>query len=373
MGSVLTNKYAEGYPGKRYYGGCEVVDKAETLARDRARELFGCDHVNVQPHSGSQANMAVYFSVLKPGDTVLAMDLSHGGHLTHGSPVNFSGMLYNMVHYGVDKKNETIDFEQVEKLAMEHRPKMIICGASAYPREIDAEKFKEIADKVGAYLMFDIAHIAGLVAAKLHKDPVPYCDFITTTTHKTLRGPRGGMIMCKKEYAKEVDKAIFPGMQGGPLMHIIAAKAVSFKEALTPEFKEYQKKIKTNASAFAKYLKDHNFRLVSGGTDNHLILIDLTDRGVTGKDLEVALDKAGITVNKNTVPSETRSPFVTSGIRVGTPAVTTRGFGEEEMGKLAEWLDRVASNIDDESILAEVRNEVLELCNKFPLYEGFDL
>ncbi len=373
MGSVPTNKYAEGYPGKRYYGGCEIVDKAENLARDRAMELFGCDHVNVQPHSGSQANMAVYFSVLKPGDTVLAMDLSHGGHLTHGSPVNFSGMLYNMVHYGVDKKNETIDFDQVEKLAMEHRPKMIICGASAYPREIDAEKFKEIADKVGAYLMFDIAHIAGLVAAKLHKDPVPYCDFITTTTHKTLRGPRGGMIMCKKEFAKEVDKAIFPGMQGGPLMHIIAAKAVSFKEALTPEFMEYQKKIKTNALAFAKSLKDHNFRLVSGGTDNHLILIDLTERGVTGKDLEVALDKAGITVNKNTVPSETRSPFVTSGIRVGTPAVTTRGFGEKEMESLAEWLDRVASNINDESILAEVRNEVLELCSKFPLYEGFDL
>lgn len=373
MGSVLTNKYAEGYPAKRYYGGCEVVDKAEDLARDRARELFGCEHVNVQPHSGSQANMAVYFSVLKPGDKILAMDLSHGGHLTHGSPVNFSGMLYDVVHYGVDKETETIDYEQVARLAEEHRPKMIVCGASAYSREIDAEKFREIADKVGAYLTFDIAHIAGLIAAGLHKDPVPFCDFVTTTTHKTLRGPRGGMIMCREKYAKAVDKAIFPGMQGGPLMHIIAAKAVAFREALTPEFREYQKKIVLNASAFADSLKDNDFRLVSGGTDNHLILIDLTSRDITGKDLEKALDKAGITVNKNTVPSEKRSPFVTSGVRVGTPAVTTRGFGEAEMRSLAKWIDDVASSMDDEKVLSRVRSEVLDLCRKFPLYKGYEV
>ncbi len=373
MGSVLTNKYAEGYPAKRYYGGCEVVDKAEDLARDRAKELFGCEHVNVQPHSGSQANMAVYFSVLKPGDKILAMDLSHGGHLTHGSPVNFSGMLYDVVHYGVDKETETIDYEQVARLAEEHRPKMIVCGASAYSREIDAEKFREIADKVGAYLTFDIAHIAGLIAAGLHKDPVPFCDFLTTTTHKTLRGPRGGMIMCREQYAKAVDKAIFPGMQGGPLMHIIAAKAVAFREALTPEFREYQKKIVHNASAFASSLKDNNFRLVSGGTDNHLILIDLTSRDITGKDLEKALDKAGITVNKNTVPSEKRSPFVTSGVRVGTPAVTTRGFGEAEMKFLAKWIDDVARNMDDEKVLSRVRSEVLELCGKYPLYKGYEV
>lgn len=373
MGSVLTNKYAEGYPAKRYYGGCEVVDKAEDLARDRARELFGCEHVNVQPHSGSQANMAVYFSVLKPGDKILAMDLSHGGHLTHGSPVNFSGMLYDVVHYGVDKETETIDYEQVARLAEEHRPKMIVCGASAYSREIDAEKFREIADKVGAYLTFDIAHIAGLIAAGLHKDPVPFCDFVTTTTHKTLRGPRGGMIMCREQYAKAVDKAIFPGMQGGPLMHIIAAKAVAFREALTPEFREYQKKIVFNASAFADSLKDNDFKLVSGGTDNHLILIDLTSRDITGKDLENALDKAGITVNKNTVPSEKRSPFVTSGVRVGTPAVTTRGFGEAEMRTLAKWIDDVASSMDDEKVLSRVRSEVLDLCRKFPLYKGYEV
>lgn len=371
MGSVLTNKYAEGYPRKRYYGGCEVVDKAEDIARDRAKELFGCDHVNVQPHSGSQANMAVYFSVLKPGDTILAMDLSHGGHLTHGSPVNFSGQLYNVVPYGVSRETETIDFAQVERLALKNKPKMIVCGASAYPREIDAEKFREIADKVGAYLMFDIAHIAGLVATGFHKDPIPYCDFVTTTTHKTLRGPRGGMVMCREEYAKAVDKALFPGMQGGPLMHVIAAKAVAFMEASQPGFKEYQEKVVRNARAFAEALLKRDFHLVSGGTDNHLILINLTNRDVTGKDLEKALDRAGITVNKNTVPFETKSPFVTSGIRIGTPAVTTRGFGEPEMDLLAGWIDRTARNIENEAELARIRAEVMELCGRFPLYAGF--
>lgn len=371
MGSVLTNKYAEGYPHKRYYGGCEVVDKAEDLARDRAKELFGCDHVNVQPHSGSQANMAVYFSVLKPGDTLLAMNLSHGGHLTHGSPVNFSGQLYNIVPYGVSHETETIDFEEVERLALEHKPKMIVCGASAYPREIDAQKFREIADKVGAYLMFDIAHIAGLIATGFHKDPIPWCDFVTTTTHKTLRGPRGGMIMCREEYAKAVDKAIFPGMQGGPLMHVIAAKAVAFKEALQPGFKEYQEQVVKNAKALAEALLKRDFHLVSGGTDNHLILINLTSREVTGKDLEKALDKAGITVNKNTVPFETKSPFVTSGIRVGTPAVTTRGFREPEMDLLADWIDRTVVNIENETGLAKIRAEVMDLCGRFPLYAGY--
>ena len=373
MGSVLTNKYAEGYPAKRYYGGCEVVDRAENLARDRAKKLFGCDHVNVQPHSGSQANMAVYFSCLKPGDTILAMDLSHGGHLTHGSPVNFSGQLYNVVHYGVTKDTETIDFDQVKRLALEHKPRMIVCGASAYPREIDAERFREIADEVGAYLMFDIAHIAGLIAADVHKDPVPWCDFLTTTTHKTLRGPRGGMIMCREEHAKAIDKTLFPGMQGGPLMHVIAAKAVAFEEALKPEFVEYQKKIVENARVFGEALSNKGFRCVSGGTDNHLLLLDLTERGITGKDFETALDEAGITVNKNTIPFETRSPFVTSGIRVGTPAVTTRGFGPDQMRQLADWMDQVASNIDDDKTLKRVREEVRELCREFPLYGGYDL
>jgi len=373
MGSVLTNKYAEGYPAKRYYGGCEVVDRAENLARDRAKKLFGCDHVNVQPHSGSQANMAVYFSCLKPGDTILAMDLSHGGHLTHGSPVNFSGQLYNVVHYGVTKDTETIDFDQVKRLALEHKPRMIVCGASAYPREIDAERFREIADEVGAYLMFDIAHIAGLIAADVHKDPVPWCDFLTTTTHKTLRGPRGGMIMCREEHAKAIDKTLFPGMQGGPLMHVIAAKAVAFEEALKPDFVEYQKKIVENARVFGEALSNKGFRCVSGGTDNHLLLLDLTERGITGKDFETALDEAGITVNKNTIPFETRSPFVTSGIRVGTPAVTTRGFGPDQMRQLADWMDQVASNIDDDKTLKRVREEVRELCREFPLYGGYDL
>ncbi|MDD2452577.1 MAG: serine hydroxymethyltransferase [Synergistaceae bacterium] len=372
MGSVMTNKYAEGYPHARYYGGCHVVDKAEDLARDRAKELFGCDHVNVQPHSGSQANMAVYFSVLQPGDTILAMNLAHGGHLTHGSPVNFSGRLYNVIPYGVDKKTERIDFAEVERLAVEHKPKMIVCGASAYPREIDAEQFRAIADKVGALLFFDIAHIAGLIAGKCHKDPVPFCHFLTTTTHKTLRGPRGGMIMSTAEYAKAIDKNIFPGMQGGPLMHIIAAKAVAFKEALEPSFREYQEKIVENAKVLAEALLSLDYHLVSGGTDNHLILMNLTGTGVTGKAAEAALDKAGITVNKNAVPFDTQSPFITSGIRVGTPAVTTRGFGPGDMRNFARWIDRVVRNVEDEKEIAAVRAEVLEACKNHPLYPGLE-
>ncbi|MDY0179056.1 MAG: serine hydroxymethyltransferase [Synergistaceae bacterium] len=371
MGSVLTNKYAEGYPRKRYYGGCEVVDKAEDLARVRAKELFGCDHANVQPHSGSQANMAAYFSVLKPGDTILAMNLSHGGHLTHGSPVNFSGQLYNVIPYGVSMETETIDLDQVAALAREHRPKMIVCGGSAYPRIIDTEKFSEIARETGSLLLFDVAHITGLVAAGCHPDPVPFCDFVTTTTHKTLRGPRGGMIMCREKFGKAVDKAVFPGMQGGPLMHVIAAKAVAFQEALQPSFKGYQKQIVANAKALAEALLKRDFRLVSGGTDTHLILVDLTNRGITGKDMETALDKAGITVNKNTVPAETRSPFVTSGIRIGTPAVTTRGFKEAEMDILAGWIEITANNAGNEEVLSAVRAEVLELCGRFPLYGGY--
>ncbi len=371
-GSVMTNKYAEGYPGARYYGGCHFVDKAENLARDRAKKLFGCDHVNVQPHSGSQANMAVYFSVLQPGDTILAMNLAHGGHLTHGSPVNFSGKLYNIVPYGVSRETETIDFAEVERLAMEHRPKMIVCGGSAYPREIDAEKFREIADKAGSLLFFDIAHIAGLIAAGYHKNPVPHCHFLTSTTHKTLRGPRGGMIMCREEYAKAVDKNIFPGMQGGPLMHIIAAKAVAFREALQPSFKDYQRRVIENARALAEGLLSLDYHLVSGGTDNHLILVNLTDKGVTGKDAEAALDKAGITVNKNSVPFDTQSPFVTSGFRIGSPAVTTRGFGVEDMKQIAGWIDRAIRNIQNEKELAVIRGEVLESCQNHPLYPGLE-
>lgn len=372
MGSVMTNKYAEGYPHARYYGGCHVVDKAEDLARDRAKTLFGCDHVNVQPHSGSQANMAVYFSVLQPGDTILAMKLAHGGHLTHGSPVNFSGRLYNIVPYGVDKITERIDFAEVERLAVEHKPKMIVCGASAYPREIDAAQFRAIADKVGALLFFDIAHIAGLIAAKCHKDPVPFCHFLTSTTHKTLRGPRGGMIMTTAEYAKIVDKNIFPGMQGGPLMHVIAAKAVAFKEALQPSFVEYQKKIVANAKSLAEELLSLSYHLVSGGTDNHLILVNLADKGVTGKDAEAALGKAGITVNKNAVPFDTQNPFVTSGIRIGTPAATTRGFGAGDMKNIARWIDRAVRNVENEKELAAVRAEVLEACENHPLYPGLE-
>ncbi len=372
VGSVLTNKYAEGYPGARYYGGCHAVDKAEDLARERAKKLFGCDHVNVQPHSGSQANMAVYFAALKPGDTILAMNLSHGGHLTHGSPVNFSGQLYNIIPYGVSKETEQIDFGEVERLAVEHKPKMIVCGGSAYPREIDAEKFRAIADKVGALLFFDIAHIAGLIAAGEHIDPVPYCHFLTTTTHKTLRGPRGGMIMTTAEYAKAVDKSIFPGMQGGPLMHVIAAKAVAFEEALQPAFKEYTKQVVVNAKALAEELLALDYHLVSGGTDNHLILMNLSSKGVTGKAAEVALDKAGITVNKNTVPFDTQSPFITSGIRLGTPAVTTRGFKEKDMKLMARWIDMVLQDVENERSLASIRAEVLEACANHPLYPGLE-
>lgn len=372
MGSVLTNKYAEGYPGRRYYGGCEEVDVAEELARERAKRLFGADHANVQPHSGSQANMAVYFSALKPGDTILAMNLAHGGHLTHGSPVNFSGQLYNIIPYGVKPGTETIDFDQVESLARQYRPRLIVCGATAYPRVIDAEAFRAIADSVGALLMFDMAHIAGLVAAKLHKDPVPFCDFVTTTTHKTLRGPRGGMILCKSEQAKAVDKALFPGMQGGPLMHVIAAKAVAFKEALKPGFSLYQGQITQNARVLAEELMRRDFRLVSGGTDNHLILVKLAERGLTGRVMEQALDRAGLTVNKNAVPFDPQPPMVTSGIRLGTPAVTTRGFGPGEMVKIAEWVGRVARNPEDEAEISRIKAEIAELCKAFPLYPDFE-
>lgn len=368
-GSVLTNKYAEGYPGRRYYGGCEHVDEAENLARDRAKEIFGGDHVNVQPHSGAQANMAVYFAALEPGDTVLGMNLSHGGHLTHGSPVNFSGKLFNFVDYGVDKETELLDYDAILEKAKEVKPKMIVAGASAYPRTIDFAKFREIADEVGAYLFVDMAHIAGLVATGEHPNPVPYCDFVTTTTHKTLRGPRGGMIICKEAYAKEIDKQVFPGMQGGPLMHIIAAKAVSFKEALSPEFKEYGKQIVKNAKALAKHLSEEGFRLVSGGTDNHLLLLDVSELGLTGKVAEEALDAVQITTNKNTIPYDKESPFITSGIRVGTAAVTTRGFKEEEMKEIAEIMALSLKNLDDEAKQEEARQRVAALTERFPLYE----
>ena len=369
LGSVLTNKYAEGYPAKRYYGGCEVVDKVENLARERVKQLFGCDHVNVQPHSGSQANMAVYQTVMKPGDTYLGMNLQNGGHLTHGSPVNFSGLLYKVVPYGLTEDTEYIDYDAIHKLAIEHKPKMIISGASAYPRIIDFAKIKEICDEVGAVMMVDIAHIAGLVATGLHPSPVPYADFVTTTTHKTLRGPRGGMVMCKEKWAKALDKTIFPGLQGGPLMHVIAAKAVSFKEALDPSFKVYQQKILDNAQALSKALKEHGFRLITGGTDNHLMLVDVRNKKVTGKVAEKALDKAGITANKNTIPNDPESPFVTSGLRLGTPAVTTRGMGTEEMAKIADFIDRALSSPDDEAHLASIKKEVIELCKKFPFYK----
>ncbi|MBW2638149.1 MAG: serine hydroxymethyltransferase [Deltaproteobacteria bacterium] len=368
QGSIMTNKYAEGYPDKRYYGGCEYVDVAEKLAIERAKELFGADHINVQPHAGSQANMAVYFATLQPGDTILGMNLSHGGHLTHGSPVNFSGRLYNVVSYGVDKETETIDFNEVEDQAKKHKPKIIVVGASAYPRTIDFEKFREIADKTGAVIMADIAHIAGLVAAGLHPSPVPVCEFVTTTTHKTLRGPRGGMIMCKEDYAKVLNSRVFPGSQGGPLMHIIAAKAVAFKEALKPEFKTYQAQIVKNAAALAEGLMSHGLRLVSGGTDNHLMLIDLTDKGLTGRDVENALDEAGITTNKNGIPFDTKGPMVTSGIRVGTPALTTRGMGEEEMRTIAGLIASIINDMDNEAVIADVRDEVKRLCERFPLY-----
>jgi len=366
-GSHLTNKYAEGYPGKRYYGGCEFVDVAENLARDRAKEIFGCDHVNVQPHSGAQANTAVYFAMLKPGDTILGMNLSHGGHLTHGSPVNISGKYFNIVPYGVSKETETIDYDELRNIALECKPQMIVAGASAYPREIDFEKFGAIAKEIGAYLMVDIAHIAGLIAAGLHPSPVPYADFVTTTTHKTLRGPRGGMIMCKKEYAKKINSAIFPGTQGGPLMHIIAAKAVAFKEALTDEFKEYQVQILKNANALAKSLIDEGIKLVSNGTDNHLMLIDLRSTEITGKVLEAMLGEANITVNKNTIPFEERSPFVTSGIRIGTPALTSRGMKEDAMKIVGKLIARVIKEGDE--CLPAVKEQVIELCNKYELYD----
>ena len=368
QGSVLTNKYAEGYPAKRYYGGCEYVDVAENIARDRAKEIFGAEHANVQPHSGAQANMAVYFTVLKTGDTVLGMNLSHGGHLTHGSPVNFSGLQYNFVSYGVDKETEMINYEEVMELAKKHQPKLIVAGASAYPRAIDFKKFREIADAVGAYLMVDMAHIAGLVAAGLHMNPVPYADFVTTTTHKTLRGPRGGMILCKEQFAKQIDKSIFPGIQGGPLMHVIAAKAVAFGEALQPEFKTYAQTIINNANVLATSLKEQGIRIVSGGTDNHLILVDLQSLNITGKVAEHILDEVGITVNKNTIPFDPQSPFITSGIRIGTAAVTSRGFGEEEMKQVATFIATTLKNPENKEILAQVAKDVANLTAKFPLY-----
>ena len=368
VGSVLTNKYAEGYPGKRYYGGCENVDVAEELAISRGKELFGAEHVNVQPHSGSQANMAVYFTLLKPGDTVLGPNLSHGGHLTAGSPMNFSGRLYKIVPYGVTKDTERIDMDQVRDLAKQHRPKLIIAGGSAFPRAIDFKPFREIADETGAALMADIAHPAGLVAAGLHPSPVPYADFVTTTTHKTLRGPRGGMVMCRERYAKDLDRTVLPGIQGGPLMHVIAAKAVAFREAQTPEWRVYQGQVVRNARALADAMLARGYRLVSGGTDTHLLLVDLTGKGVTGKDAQEALDRAWITVNKNGIPFDTKGPMVTSGVRIGTPAVTTRGMGEAEMGQIAALIDRVLINLGNGSVEAAVRSEVQELTNRFPLY-----
>ena len=367
MGSLLTNKYAEGYPGKRYYGGCFAVDKVEEIARKRACELFGAEHANVQPHSGAQANMAVYFAMLTPGDTVMGMNLNEGGHLTHGSPVNMSGKYFNFVPYGVDSETHRIDYDKVLEIAKECKPKMIVAGASAYPRIIDFAKFREIADEVGALLMVDMAHIAGLVAAGVHPNPVPYCDFVTTTTHKTLRGPRGGMILCKEQYAKAIDKAIFPGTQGGPLMHIIAAKAVCLGEALKPEFKEYGKQIVKNCKALADGLVKRGCKLVSGGTDNHVLLMDLRDTGVTGKELEARLDDCYITVNKNTIPNEPLSPFVTSGVRIGTAAVTTRGLKEEDCDKIAEYITLVLN--DYEGNKDKVRAGVEEICKKYPLYE----
>lgn len=368
QGSVLTNKYAEGYPEKRYYGGCEYVDVVENLARERVKKIYGAEHANVQPHSGAQANTAVYFAVLKAGDTVLGMNLSHGGHLTHGSPVNISGVYFNFVPYGVDKKTEHIDYEQVHQLAQVHKPKMIVAGASAYPRTIDFAKLRQIADEVGAYLMVDMAHIAGLVAAGLHPSPVPFAHFVTSTTHKTLRGPRGGLILCKGEYAQAIDKAIFPGIQGGPLMHVIAAKAVAFGEALQPEFKKYQTQIVENAQALAQALLDRGFRLVSGGTDNHLMLVDLQNKGITGKEAEKILDEVGITVNKNTIPFETQSPFVTSGIRLGTPAVTTRGMNTAAMQQIAEAIEIALTSGRETDKLAKARAIVSKLCAEFPLH-----
>ena len=367
MGTCLTNKYAEGYPGHRYYGGCECVDVVENLARDRARELFGAEHANVQPHSGAQANMAVYFAMLTPGDTVMGMNLSHGGHLTHGSPVNMSGKYFNFVPYGVSKDTERLDYDEVLRIARECKPKLLVAGASAYPRVIDFERLRAICDEVGALLMVDMAHIAGLVAAGEHPNPVPYADFVTTTTHKTLRGPRGGMILCREQYAKAIDKAIFPGTQGGPLEHIIAAKAVCFGEALKPEFKAYQHQIVLNAKALENAFRQEGIRMVSDGTDNHLLLLDFTGTEITGKQLEGLLEEANITVNKNTVPNETRSPFVTSGVRVGTPAITSRGLKEPEMAKIAGWIARVVR--EQEAAVPEVKAQVEALMASYPLYK----
>ncbi len=368
QGSVLTNKYAEGYPGKRYYGGCEYADIVENLAIERAKELFGAEHVNVQPHSGTQANMAVYFSVLKPGDTILAMSLNHGGHLSHGAPVNFSGVFYKVATYGVHKETGYIDYEEVRRIAIENRPAMIVAGASAYSRIIDFRVFSEIAKEVGAYFMADIAHIAGLVATGLHPSPVPYADFVTTTTHKTLKGPRGGMIMCKAGYARAVDRMVFPGIQGGPLVHVIAAKAVAFKEAMNREFKDYQIKVIKNAKKLAEELIKGGFKVISGGTDNHMMLIDLTNKGITGKDAEEALGMTGITVNKNVVPYDEKPPAITSGIRLGTPCVTTRGMGEAEMVEMADIISSVIGNIHDTGISKNLAKRVKTLCGNFPIY-----
>ncbi|MCS7242213.1 serine hydroxymethyltransferase [Candidatus Caldatribacterium sp.] len=368
QGSPLTNKYAEGYPGRRYYGGCEYVDEAERLAIERAKAVFGAEHANVQPHSGSQANMAVYFAVLRPGDVVMGMDLAHGGHLTHGSRVNFSGMLYNFVPYGVSRETETIDYDALEKQALEVRPKLIVAGGSAYPRIIDFVRMRAICDKVGAYLMVDMAHFAGLVAAGIHPNPVPYAHFVTTTTHKTLRGPRGGIVLCKKEFAQAIDKALFPGIQGGPLMHVIAAKAVALREAQTPAFSAYQKQVVRNAQALAEALQERGYRLVSGGTDTHLLLVDLRNFGLTGKEAETILDQVGITVNKNVIPFDPQKPMVTSGIRLGTPACTTRGMKEEEMRRIAELIDMALRNRENPSVLERVRKAVRDLCAAFPLY-----
>ncbi len=366
-GTVLTNKYAEGYPGKRYYGGCVYVDEVEEIARERAKKLFGAEHANVQPHSGANANLATFFALLETGDTVLSLSLANGGHLSHGSPVNISGKYFNIISYEVDSDTQTLDYDVIRKLALENKPKLILAGASAYSRAIDFKKFREIADEVGAYLMVDMAHIAGLVAAGLHENPVPYADVVTTTTHKTLRGPRGGLILCKEKYAKQIDKAVFPGTQGGPLMHIIAAKAVAFGEALTDEFKAYQKQIVENAQTLASELVKNGIKLVSGGTDNHLMLLDLRDTGVTGKELEKRLDEVHITANKNTIPNEPLSPFITSGLRLGTPAVTSRGFGKEEMVKIAGYIKDVI--YDFENSKERITKEVIELCEKFPIYD----
>ncbi len=368
QGSIFTNKYAEGYPGKRYYGGCENADAVENLARERAMKIFKSEYVNVQAHSGSQANMAVYFTILKPGDKVLGMDLAHGGHLTHGASVNFSGQLYDFVSYGLNRETERIDMSEVERIALQERPRLIVAGASAYPRVIDWQGFREIADKIGAKFMVDMAHIAGLVAADQHPSPVPFADFVTTTTHKTLRGPRGGLILAREEYGKKLDSKIFPGIQGGPLVHVIAGKAVSFKEAMSEDFKQYQKQVVLNAQTLAETLKKHGFRLVSGGTDNHLILVDLANKNITGKDAERALEDAGLTVNKNAVPFDTQSRFVTGGIRIGTAAVTTRGLKENDMIQIGDWINQVISESTDSSVLDKTKLAVRALCDKFPLY-----